>query len=417
MKILYVSNVSDIYGASRSLLRLASHLARASHEVRVILPRDGPLREHLEQAHVTTVICRDLAIMSRHALGRPFGWVLFLLRLLTSTVRLVAQIRRYKPDLVHTNAGVIVSSCFAAKLSGAVHVWHMREFMSASSRLWVFYQWLMFFFSDAIVCNSKAVAGQFGKTIQRRKTVVIYNGIPAAELKACTAEQVAALKRSCKLSGNPIIGLVGRVNLEQKGQDVFVRAAAVVSAKFPHAEFAIIGSAHPGNEAHFRRLLHLIEGLGLQGKVRCTGDVDNIRALFSMLDVCVLPARKPEGLGNVLIEAMAVGKPVVGTRIGGIPEVIEDGVNGFLVEPGDAQGLAQALENLLEDPGKRLEMGERGRRRFEELFEFRRCHLRIFGLYEDLLRSRSGSSVRMTGAYGAAGSNNHVERDAVSNQT
>jgi N-acetylglucosaminyldiphosphoundecaprenol N-acetyl-beta-D-mannosaminyltransferase len=388
MKLLYVANVSDLYGASRSLLRLTSRLAKDGHQVQVVLPADGPLRMRLEEAGVRTWIHEDLAILTRRTLRTPHGWLSLFRSFITSTLRLIAHIRAERPDLVHTNAAVVISSPLAAKACGACHVWHMREFFADISRLWWVYQWLMYLFATVIVCNSRAVAQQFHRRIRQRKLMVIHNGIPRHEIDKASGEEVAAFKKAHSLAGQPLAGVVGRINLEQKGQDVFVKAAALLARKVPGARFVVVGAAYPGNEDHVGRLNRLVDELRLRDKIHFIGDVEDIGTLFSALDICVLPARKPEGLGNVLIEAMALGKPVVGTRLGGIPEIIEDGKNGFLVQPNDPEALAQALEPLLTDPELRRKMGEQGRQKFEEMFEFSSCYSKMLAVYQSVLKGQ-----------------------------
>jgi len=387
VKILFVANVADLYGASRSLSRLASQLSREGHRVRAVLPADGPLRECLEAAGVEVVFARGMAILSRHTLSRAGGAALLLWRLVRSTIGLSRQIRDFRPDVVHTNTAVILPSCLAAAWRGTPHVWHVREFLAGASRLWRVYQWFIYLFATRIICNSSATAAQFHPFI-RRKVKVIYNGVADSELATASAARVASFRERYSPAGGPLVGVVGRINLEQKGQDLFVEAAASVAGRFPDAVFVIAGSVFPGNEDHVERLHRSAQQLGIDRRVVYTGDVADIQTLYSALDVCVLPARKPEGLGNVLIEAMALGKPVIGTRTGGIPEIIEDGRNGFLTEPNDATSLARAIERLLNDPELRERMGRNGRTRFEERFEFPACYRQVMRLYDSLAESR-----------------------------
>jgi glycosyltransferase involved in cell wall biosynthesis len=128
----------------------------------------------------------------------------------------------------------------------------------------------------------------------------------------------------------------------------------------------------------------LVRELGLEERVRLLGQCQQMAAVYASVDIWVLPAKKPEGLGNVLIEAMAMGKPVVGSAIGGIPEIILDGQNGFLAPPGNAGALAAALRRLLRDPELRRRMGEAGRRRFLERFEFEACYRKILAAYHSV---------------------------------
>jgi len=385
MRILLVANPSDMYGASRSLLRLTSQLVRDGHEVEVILPNDGPLRPRLDEAGVRTLIQTDLPIIARRNLRTPLACLHWLWQVVTSTIRLTAHIRASRPDIVHTNTAVLVSPALAAKLCGTPHVWHVREFCADVSRLWPVYQWFMYAFASVIVCISEAVASQFHSRIRSRRVVVIHCGIPADELTPPAAKRVADFRQKHSLTGRPLVGVVGRIHLDQKGQDVFVQAAAALALRFPEAGFVVVGSAFQGNQEHQRRLDRLVEELRLSDRVTCIGDVKDIAVMHAALDVCVLPARKPEGLGNVLLEAMAMGKPLVGSAIGGIPEIIEDGQNGFLVEPNNVGALAAALERLLADPALCRRMGQEGRRRFEEYFESSAFFSKLWSVYRSVL--------------------------------
>jgi glycosyltransferase involved in cell wall biosynthesis len=133
----------------------------------------------------------------------------------------------------------------------------------------------------------------------------------------------------------------------------------------------------------------MVSEYGLERRVTCTGDVADIKAAFAALDITVLPGTLPEPFGGVVVESMAMGKPVIGTRVGGTVEQIEDGVTGILVEPNDPQGLAEAMETLLTDDRLRSEMGTQAKARFLRLFEFEPFYLRMSKLYAELVRSES----------------------------
>jgi glycosyltransferase involved in cell wall biosynthesis len=384
MRVLYVANVADLYGASRSLLRLAVRMVSEGHQVEVILPEDGPLRPKLEAAGAAIQIEKDLAILRQRLIKTPGGLLRLTLRALRSVVRLRRQILISRPDVVHTNSAVILTSPLAAKLAGVPHVLHVREFMADVSWLWTLYQWYLWLFSDQILCISKAVSRQFCSLLRRRKLRVLDNGIPSWEFKNMDG-QVREPDALCRKTGRLLVGVAGRIHLEQKGQDVFVQAAAQVAREHPEAHFVIVGTPFPGNEEHERRLRRLIQELGIADRVTLLGEVAQMREVYAAVDLWVLPARKPEGLGNVLIEAMAMGKPVIGSAIGGIPEIIDHGVNGLLVPPGDPRALAEAISLLLRDAELRRRMGKAGRRKFYEKFELERCCRSILSLYESLL--------------------------------
>ncbi|MBN1587680.1 MAG: glycosyltransferase, partial [Candidatus Omnitrophica bacterium] len=124
--------------------------------------------------------------------------------------------------------------------------------------------------------------------------------------------------------------------------------------------------------------------LELENHIVFAGWQANIPDATQALDIAALPSHS-EGLGRVLIEAMVLNKPCVGTRIGGIPDVIEEGVTGLLVPKSDPQALAEALDRLLSDPGLAQRMGEAGHKRVEQIFETSRVVRGLEKIYEQML--------------------------------
>ena len=126
VRILYVHNGADIYGASRSLLRLLTRLDRARFTPLVLLPEDGPLHARIVELGVEVVLHRGLSIVTRPVF-RSWRLILFLVNFPLSVLFIAGLIRRREVDLVHTNSGVVISPGLAAKLAGARHIWHIRE--------------------------------------------------------------------------------------------------------------------------------------------------------------------------------------------------------------------------------------------------------------------------------------------------
>jgi glycosyltransferase involved in cell wall biosynthesis len=110
-----------------------------------------------------------------------------------------------------------------------------------------------------------------------------------------------------------------------------------------------------------------------------------MQAAYSALDFTVLPTTLPEGLGGVVAESMAMGKPAIASRFGGAVELIEDGVTGLLVEPGDPSDLAEAMAKLLSDTRLRSEMGMRAREAYMQRFEFEPFYQKVTQLYSELV--------------------------------
>jgi len=386
MKVLFVHSGADLYGASRCLLRLSSRLRVDGHDVLAILPCDGPLRDQLIRSGVEVVIHPDLPVLTRKKWGRLVGWVSLLVCLLKSIRAVLSLCLKFKPDVIHTNTSVILSSAIVARLARIPHVWHVRESFSEFSWYWRWYQWYMYAFADIIPCISQAVARQFAQGIQERRVVVIYDGLPRDEFRAVEESRVRAFRQRFALDQSPIIGVVGRIKFGRKGQDVFVKAVALLKDKYPDVKFLLVGSPFPGNEEHLERLFDLIRTLGVEQHVVYTGDVEDIQVAHAALDISVLCPSFPEPFGLVVAESMALAKPVVGTKMGGIAEQIENGVTGFLVEPNNPGQLAAALELLLSDSELRRKMGENGRKRFLEMFEFEPFYRKMLALYRNLIQ-------------------------------
>jgi glycosyltransferase involved in cell wall biosynthesis len=382
-RILFVHSGSDMYGASRSLLRLSSRLVRDGMVVKVVLPHEGPLVPALQENGVVVIVQRSLPVVERQKAGNIFGILQLVIYFVFSAFSLVQLIKQFKPDLIHTMTSVILSSSFAAKIMGIPHIWHIREFFGEYGWMWRYYQKYIVWLSTRIICVSTPVAEQFDQFKRSERILVVHNGFPANEFLDVTARRVEQFRAEYGLpDGRCLIGVVGRIKFQRKGQDVFVRAASLLHGKFPDARFMCIGSPYPGNESHLANLLRLIGELHLDDCVIYTGDVEDVKAAIKALDILVLPSAQPEPFGGVVIEAMALSRPVVATAIGGSQEQVDDRVTGYLVTPGDANSLAEGIEKLLESPDQRRIFGENGYTRFLEKFEFEPFYQKILVLYE-----------------------------------
>lgn len=400
LKILFVHSGADLYGASRSLLRLSSRLVRDGNILKVVLPYDGPLRQELYKNNVDVLIHRDLPVVTRQRFLRWTGLVSLIASLPVSIIRLTRLVGAFKPDIVHTNTALILSPGIVARYMNVPHVWHVRESLTEFSKFWRWYKWFMHRFSDVIICVSTPIAEQFNDHNLNDKAIILHNGFPQDEFSPVDQERVTKFLQKFQLDGHTLVGVVGRIKFARKGQEVFVQAAALLRARFPQVKFLLIGSPFPGNDEHLDNLKNLVRELELDDQVVYTGDVEDIKAAYAALDISVLPSAMPEPFSGVVIESMAFAKPVVGTRIGGTIEQIEDGVTGFLVEPNDPVALAEALERLLADGTLRRTMGENGRQRFLSRFEFESYYDRMLFLYSNLLTPCKGRGGSLRQTYG-----------------
>jgi len=180
------------------------------------------------------------------------------------------------------------------------------------------------------------------------------------------------------------VGLIGRLS-PWKGQHVFLAAAAEVLKEFPNSRYRLIGAALFGEEAYGQTLVAQAAKLGIAQSVDFCGFRADIPEQLAALDLLVHASVTGEPFGQVVIEGMAAGKPVVATNGGGIPEIVVDGETGILVPMGDSAALALAIRLLLADEPLRLEMGRRGRERVMRHFTIEQTARGVQDVYDQML--------------------------------
>jgi glycosyltransferase involved in cell wall biosynthesis len=379
MKILLINNSADNYGASRSLWRLASRLREAQHEPVVLLPENGPLCDRLEKAGVRTIVFPSLRVITRPVLTswRILPW---LGGFLPSAIALSRLIKKEKIDVIHTNTGVIVSAALAARIAGRPHVWHIRDWFQEFGPLWKPYSRYILANADRILCVSKAIAAQFPSS---PKIEVLNNGFDLAEFPELSASERTAAKAALDLQADTLVlGTVGRIKFKRKGQEFLLQAAKLLADRGIDATCLLAGGPAPGAEEHMTQMRIQATQLGV--KAVFTGELHDPRSAYAAMDIFILPSAQPEPFGGVVMEAMALGLPVIGTNIGGTIEQVAEGESGFLVPPADPAALAGAIAKLAAEPDRRRDMGANGRHRVKEKFDIHTAIERIISIYGDL---------------------------------
>jgi glycosyltransferase involved in cell wall biosynthesis len=219
--------------------------------------------------------------------------------------------------------------------------------------------------------------------VPAKNCVLLENGIDAAEYtrRRTVADAKAALGFP---TGGLLIGAVGRLS-EEKGFDVLIRSTHALAARGLDVRLVIVGEgdARTGLE-------RLVRELHLGDRVRLAGWQADVRPYFEAMDVFALSSLR-EGLPNALLEAMALEVPVVSTRVNGVPRLVQDGRNGFLVNAGDQEGLTTALAGLVKNDALRELFRSAGRRTVETRYSFATRMQRLKRLYDELLQGERGS--------------------------
>ena len=364
--ILYVSNHGEIIGGGElSLLELVGALDRTRWSPVVVAPSEGAV----------SLRCRTLGVPT-HVIPLPG-----LRRPGPAIARSVMGLRRAAREraavLLHANGSrAMFYAGVAGRLLRRPAVWHARV-ADGDGLL----DRLLARMASAVIVNSRAVGRRFAWAAPG-KVRCIHNGVDLARFAPRPSSP--AQRRALGLPGSgPVVVSVGRF-VPFKGYAHLVEAAALVSRVRPDVRWLLVGDGELRHE-----LERQCRTLEIQEKVTFAGWREDIPEILALGEVFVLPSLA-EHFGRVLVEAMAMEKPVVATDAGGTPEVVIDGETGCLVPPGQAAPLAAAVIALLDDPTRAARLGAAGRRRAQAKFSLARHAAEVQALYEELLAEPRG---------------------------
>jgi len=304
-------------------------------------------------------------------------------------VWLFGYFRRERPAIVATHmakAGTL--GRLAAALTGVpviVHTFHGHVldgyFGRLSTAFFLAVERALGHLTTQFIAISPEVAADLDRLgIGRGKTTIVRLGL---DLDYLTTPEPGKLRPGLGIPADaPVVGIVGRL-VPIKALDLFLEAATLIARDHSDVHFAIVGDGELWNQLHAD-----VQARGLSQQVHFTGWRGDLAAVYSDLDLVVCCSRN-EGTPVSLIEACAAGRAVIGTQVGGIPDIIAAGVNGLLVPSGDAGALADAINELLADPARRGLMGLAGRQMVMERHSSDRMVSELKGVYTKLLEQAS----------------------------
>jgi len=326
--------------------------------------------------------------------------------------RLWRVLRRLRPAIVHTrNLAALETQLLGLLLTGCkrVHGEHGRDIsdLDGSNRKYRMLRRALQPLIHRFIAVSRDLSAWLVTSVGIRpdKVVQIYNGVaqdrfvpctlPAGDTATSASVGRVAVKGMpagfCDAPGCRVLGTVGRLAAVKDQRTLLLALAELLDASPQQRD--ILRCILVGDGPERQALQTLIAELGLQHCVWMAGDRDDIPELLASMDVFVLPSLG-EGISNTVLEAMASGLPVVATRVGGNPELVEDGVTGLLVPVGDVTALANALQTLIDDPAQCEQMAHAAVRRVQRDFDWERTVASYLQVYDDLLgRSRLPESM------------------------
>lgn len=381
MNILYFAHASGIGGAALSLLGIIDELRKENQICVVVSIKKGFLVDELRK--------RDIPVYHRHS----FMWMLapaktpagtFIKKIIYKGLclnnylcaySLKKTVKRQNIDVIHTNASVINTGGILSFMTGIPHVWHIREFPQEGLGffpVWNYERLCNFMndHSDKVIAVSRAIAEKFQDKIAPDKLEIVYNGVK---------KENKQYKTEIRDKQSTVEYLISGSIVAQKGQEDAIRAVALlVKRGYSNFRLSIAGA---GDTSPLEKL---INEENLTDYVSVLGIVKDMPALRKKTDV-ELVCSAWEAFGRVTVEAMMSSNPVIGSDTGGTPELIQDGVTGYLYQYGNTEELADRMEIFLKCPEEIRRLGDNAYLYAAEEFTAQKNAERILEIYKELV--------------------------------
>lgn len=421
MKILFLEASSGqvVGGSLTGMLELIGGLDRTRYAPVVVLYEEKAVTRQLRAHGIPVRIFSKRRLPKEHSLQTSDGYqrakgypgvtpllrgiratLTFVFETLPAALRLAAVFREEAPEIVHVCNGFRgnLDAIVAARLCKIPCVVHCKGFDKHSYIERLFAPGVA-----AAVCMTVAIEQHCREQgMKPPEYHVIYDGLDLERFRPTRSrddvrEELGIAKDA------PLVGVVGNLQ-EWKGQHVLLEAMVEIARDHPAVVAVVVGGAHRSGRAYADGLRRFVAANGLGDHVVFTGARQDVADVMNAMDVVVHSSVRGEPFGRVIIEAMSVGRPVIATRAGGVPEFVHDGADGVLVEPGNAKELAGALRTLLASHAKRRALGDAARVAVRK-FSLQSHVEQITRLYDRISRlDRAKPSPGLAGARGAVGS-------------
>ncbi|MFH1655622.1 MAG: glycosyltransferase family 4 protein [Candidatus Omnitrophota bacterium] len=376
IKVLHIHTRGVIGGSGTNTLLTMQGMPKDKYISELACGSEGPLVEAAKKDNLTLSIIPHL----QNRINIFYD--------LLALFELIALINKKEYKIVHThNSKAGILGRLAANICcvpAIIHTQHSCVFKYGTlnyfqRKFYYFLEKISAKFTDKIIYISHFLKREFidANIGSEKNSVVIYSGIVlkkfAMKVGVLEKNELLGLRRD-----EFIVGIVSRLE-PGKGNEFIIKAIPKIIQEIPNIKFVFVGDGILRNY-----LEELAESLGVQEKVLFLGLRDDVFDLLQMFDIVCL-ASLYEGMGRVLLEAQAAGRPVVATRIGGIVDIVKDGKTGLLIPPKDVNSLAEAIIRLAQDRHLRTQMSEEARRFVDYRFSSAKMVVDIFNVYEELV--------------------------------
>ncbi|MFH1061522.1 MAG: lipopolysaccharide heptosyltransferase II [Candidatus Omnitrophota bacterium] len=363
MNVLQIIPQLESGGVERGTVDLAEALISKGHKA-IVVSAGGRLVEQLER------------MGAKHYKMAAQKKSLF--SVLWCAFKLVKIINKENIDIVHARSRVPAwISFFAVPRTKAVFITTCHGYYSKH-----FFSKVMGWGKWVIVISQ--IIGRYMACdfhVPKEKMRLIYRGVDLNEFKQ------KKIYDSDINTDKKTIGIIGRIT-PIKGHINFIKSLPGIFSEFPQAKAVIVGEAPTNRQDYYNELQDLVENLNLKHKVEFLGNVKNVPQILAKLDVLVMATTTEEAFGRVLIEAGAVGVPVVATRVGGVVEIIDNEVNGLLVEPSDPYEISQAVLRFLKDDKLAKKCIKAFRKKVVDNFSLASLVTKTIAVYEEAIEKK-----------------------------
>lgn len=382
--ILFLHSSSDYYGASKVLFQTIIACKSIGYKCIVVLSEPGIFSEKLIDNGIEVHFFK-LAILRRKYYN-PLGLLNRAYYLITAIGKLRSLIKTFQIDIVYSNTTAVLAGTLASKISKVKHVWHIHEIIAGPRfLLWVL-AWLMEFATHKNITVSSATFHHWNSInpslTKKHKLICLFNGIDLLPYQSIQEKQNTSNKFT--------IGMIGRVHF-WKGQTYFIEIVSelekLVQKEKEHPidiNYVMAGDPFPGYEYLLTEIDNKKKNLGVENKIKDLGYIRNNVQFFEQIDLLIVPSILPDPLPTVVLEAMASGLPVAGTKLGGMLDMVVPNETGILIPWDDAQKAAAQIWNLCQQKERLQLMSLQGRKRVQSLFSIERFEFEILQTLENI---------------------------------
>lgn len=383
INVLYISSdVSLQSGAFKSLLFIKKNIVKYGFNPILVIHKDAKNYDELNLKKEKEVYFLELPKLSRRVIYNPF---IYFYRFFNSVRKIKKIIRQKNINIIHINEIYDIYGGVASRIAKVPCVWHVRADPPKLIR-W-FLSRIIIIFSNKVLVVSKSVHNRNFIRVRKNKIFVINN--PAPDLFEFNSEINGSLiRKEFGINKNDfVVTLVAKLS-RRKGHEIFIKAIPKVLKLFPKTYFLLVGKELKGKR-HTRykaKLNILIKKLGIENKIILTGFRQDVPKIMAASDIIVHCSIYPDPFPGTVIQGMAMGKPVIASKIGGTMEQIDNNVSGILINPGNSDILADAICDLLNNKEKRQNLGKEAIKKVYSQFNSEKFFQKLCAIYFEVLK-------------------------------